>query len=37
MEALRASLGAKADNPAVIERKPPKKAADLPKKKVARR
>ena len=37
MEALRASLGAKAEKPAPVERKPPKKAVDQPKKKVARR
>ena len=37
MEALRASLGSKSEKPAVVERKPPKKAVDAPKKKAARR
>ena len=37
MEALRASLGAKASKSAAVERKPPKKAADTLKKKAARR
>lgn len=37
MEALRASLGARAVKPAPLARKPPKKAVDSPKKKVARR
>jgi DNA end-binding protein Ku len=37
MEALRASLGAKADKPAATLRKPPKRAAELPRRKAARR
>ena len=37
MEALRASLGAGVVKPASLARKPPKKAVDSPKKKVARR
>jgi DNA end-binding protein Ku len=37
MEALRASLGTKSEKPTAVERKPPKKAVDAPKKKAARR
>jgi len=37
MEALRASLGAKSSKSSAVERKPPKKAVDPVKKKVARR
>ena len=37
MEALRASLGAKADKLARVERKPPKRAIEKPKKRAVRR